>query len=194
MIVAKICSRRAPCLNSLGQSSFTACVCYDCGKMDAQSSSLNLPQSVAKALAGCILIAGTLDLSDALIFYGLRGVPAQRLLQVIASGLIGAPALRLGLPGAALGLVIHYCITSVWSAIFIFAALRFRVLRRFPVVSGLLYGLLIYAVMNYVVLPHTKVVGHAPFHVATFVNGVAALVFCMGLPIAIITRRFFPAD
>jgi hypothetical protein len=164
------------------------------GKMDVQPSPSSPSQPVLKAMAACILIAGTLDMSDALIFYGIRGVPAQRLLQVIASGLIGASALKHGLSAAALGLAIHYCITTAWSAIFIVASLRLQALRRFAVVSGLLYGLLIYAVMNYVVLPHTKVVGHAPFRVATFVNGVAALVFCMGLPIAIITRRFLPPD
>jgi hypothetical protein len=42
------------------------------------------------------LIGGILDISDALIFYGLHGVPPERLLQGIARGLLGTRARRLG--------------------------------------------------------------------------------------------------
>jgi hypothetical protein len=150
--------------------------------------------SVVKAVAACVVIAGTLDISDALIFYGLRGTPPGLLLRVIASGLLGPSALRLGVPGALLGLSIHYFITCAWATLFILASLRFALLRKNPLVIGPLYGLLIYAVMNYIVLPHTREVGHPTFHLAVFCNGVAALVLCMGLPIALISRRMLRAD
>src|ERR1035441_8245875 len=149
---------------------------------------------VMKAVAACVPIAGTLDILDALIFYGLRGTPPVLLLQVIASGLLGPSALQRGLPAALLGLAIHYCITSAWATLFLVASIRFRALRRHPVISGSIYGLLIYAVMNYIVLPHSREVAPPSFWVSISGNAVAARVFCMGLPIALIGRRMLPAD
>ena len=145
----------------------------------------------AKALALCLLIAGTLDIADALIFYGLRGVPAAGLLRFIAGCLLGVSALHGGLGMAALGLAIHYTITLFWSALFLTAATRVTFLTRNAIASGLLYGALIYAVMNFVVLPLTRLPPrshHLP--PAVLVNGVLALLLFMGLPIALIARRF----
>ena len=123
----------------------------------------------AKALAFCLLIAGTLDISDALIFYGLHG----------------------GLAMAALGLAIHYTITLFWSALFLVAAARISFLTRYAIASGLLYGVLIYVLMNFVVLPLTRLPPRS-HHLApaVLVNGVLALMLFMGLPIALIARRF----
>lgn len=144
-----------------------------------------------KALGLCLLIAGTLDISDALIFYGLRGVSPERLLQNIASGLVGRTAFQGGLTTALLGLAIHYFITLCWAALFLLAASRAPVLSRRAILSGILYGLIIYAVMNFVVLPHTRLPprSHLPAPVI-LANGVLALVLFMGLPIALIARRW----
>jgi uncharacterized membrane protein YagU involved in acid resistance len=162
--------------------------------MDAPTPSTPRIPSLARAIASCVLIAGTLDIADALLFYGLRGTPPQRLLQVIASGLLGPSALHLGLSGAFLGLAIHYSITCAWATLFILVSLRYPALRRRPGLTGPLYGLLIYLVMNFVVLPHTRVVGHPVFKLSVTLNAIAALVLCMGLPIAIISRRILSTD
>lgn len=148
-------------------------------------------RSFAKALALCLLIAGTLDISDALLFYGLHGTPPKVLLQAIASGLLGASAFRGGLATAALGLAIHYTIALAWAALFLLAATRIPFLTRRAVPSGLGYGLIIYAVMNLLVLPLTRIARH-PHHpsAAILANGILALLLCMGLPIALIARRF----
>jgi hypothetical protein len=61
-------------------------------------------------------------------------------------------------------------------------------------VTGTLYGLLIYAVMNYAVLPLSRQVGHPAFSVPVFVNAVFALILCMGLPIAMISRLALPDE
>jgi uncharacterized membrane protein YagU involved in acid resistance len=148
-------------------------------------------RSFAKALLLCLLIAGTLDISDALIFYGLRGVPALGLLRFIAGCLVGVSALHGGLAMAALGLAIHYTITLFWSALFLLAATRVSFLTRRAILSGLIYGGLIYVLMNFVVLPLTRLPPrshHLP--AAVLINGVLALLIFMGLPIALIARRF----
>ncbi len=58
-----------------------------------------------------------------------------------------------GLPTAALGLALHFCIALSAAAIFYLASRKIPALTRHPVVAGLFYGFLIYAVMNLVVLP-----------------------------------------
>jgi hypothetical protein len=150
-------------------------------------------RSIPLAIALCVLIAGTLDITDALVFYGLRGVPAVRLLQNIASGLIGpAAAFSGGHRTALLGLAIHYTITLAWATLFILAARRIALLHHRPIASGLIYGLVVYVVMNYVVLPLTRIPGHRHAAGIPLLNAIAALVICIGLPISLINRRFAP--
>lgn len=148
-------------------------------------------RAFAKALGLCLLIAGTLDISDALIFYGLRGVPPAGLLRFIAGCLVGVSALHGGLGMAALGLAIHYTITLFWSALFLLAATRIGFLTWHAIASGLVYGALIYVLMNFVVLPLTRLPPRS-HHLApaVLINGILALLLFMGLPIALIARRF----
>lgn len=145
----------------------------------------------AKALGLCLLIAGTLDISDALIFYGLRGVPPEGLLQFIAACLIGLRAMHGGIATALLGLAIHYTITLCWAALFLLAATRIAFLTRYAIPSGLLYGGIIYIVMNFVVLPLTRLPPRSHHHpLPVLLNGVLALLLFQGLPIALISRHF----
>ena len=145
----------------------------------------------AKALALCLLIAGTLDISDALIFYGLRGVPPAGLLRFIAGCLAGVSALHGGLAMAALGLAIHYTITLFWATLFLLGATRIGFLTRRAIACGLAYGGFIYLVMNFLVLPLTRLPPRS-HHLApaVLINGVLALMLFMGLPIALIARHF----
>ncbi len=147
-----------------------------------------------KAIALSCLIAGTLDISDALIFYGLRGVPPIRLLQNIASGLLGRVAFTRGVPSAILGLLLHYFIATTVATIYILASRRLQ-LSRHPFLFGALYGIAVYVVMNTIVLPLSRI---GPRHMPPLIpliNGVAALIVCIGIPVALIARRYIsPAN
>ncbi|HZL29168.1 MAG TPA: hypothetical protein VFC39_21765 [Acidobacteriaceae bacterium] len=147
-------------------------------------------KSLAKPILIAGLVAGVLDISDALLFYGLHShVPPVRLLQGIAAGLIGKSSFSDGLSTAALGLAMHFSIATFWAAVFIIAARSLPVLRRHAAASGVVYGLIVYAVMNYLVLPHTHARPLPTAASITVLNGVCAIVFCVGLPIALINRR-----
>ena len=63
------------------------------------------------------LIAGTLDIADALIFHGVRGVAPWRILQAIASGLLGREAFTGGAWTATLGLGLHFFIATTVAAV-----------------------------------------------------------------------------
>ena len=100
------------------------------------------------------LALGTLDLLFVFAFWGaLRGVPPERILQSIAAGVQGAAAFDGGLRSAALGALCHYFIAIMFVLAYTLVAGRVRVLIQYPVRYGLPYGLLLYGVMTYVVVP-----------------------------------------
>lgn len=136
------------------------------------------------------LIAGTLDIADAIIFNAFRHITPERIFRYIASGLTGAWAFRAGAAAVALGVAIHYTIALFWTVAYWEASGRLPMLVRRPVVSGLVYGAVVYLIMNFAVLPLTRVpqarAAPAP---AALINGVLAILFCIGLTVAWFTAR-----
>jgi hypothetical protein len=144
-----------------------------------------------KVIAGATLLVGTLDISDAFIFYGLRGVSPIRILQGIAGGIYGRPALGMGSRSALIGLICHFFIAFCATSVFLLAARKLPLAHR-PWLYGTLFGVALYCVMNYIVLPLSKI-GLRPMPpLIPFINGVAALIFCIGIPLAFIARRYMP--
>jgi hypothetical protein len=139
------------------------------------------------------LFAGTLDITDNLIFNLLRGVTPKMVFQYIASALIGRSSLQLGGASIALGVVLHYTIALSWTFVFYAASRKLPVLSRRPVFCGLLYGGMVYLFMNFMVLPLTRL-PYAPraMTIASRINGVLALLLFIGLTISLMVRRFAP--
>ena len=138
------------------------------------------------------LIAGTLDITENIIFNAFRGISPWRIFQFIASGLIDGRSFQLEWTSVGLRVVIHYAIALTWTAIFYIASTRFNfvLLWRRPVPSGLLYGVLVYAIMNFVVLPLSAVPSRpSAAIIAARVNAMLALMFCIGLPVALLVKR-----
>jgi hypothetical protein len=140
------------------------------------------------------LFAGTLDIGENLIFNLTRGVLPGTVFQYIACGLIGPVAFQGGFASIFLGVVLHYLIALFWTALFYLASLKLTIARRHVVLSGLIYGLVIYLVMNLVVLPRSQVPHSHPISAASMVNGVLALMLCIGLPVSIITSRYLTRE
>lgn len=139
------------------------------------------------------LFAGTLDIADALIFNVLRGITPVMLLQYIASGLIGAASFHGGLASTGLGLLLHYLIALGWTTLFYIATRKIAILTRRPILSGLIYGDVIYLVMNFVILPVSNVPHpKSTTTIAALINGVLALMLCIGLPVSVLTSRYLP--
>ena len=136
------------------------------------------------------LVAGTLDITENIVFIAFRGITAWRLFQYITSGLLGRHSFQMGWTSVLLGVVIHFAIALTWTAIFYVAASKLAVLTRRPILSGLIYGLVVYVVMNFVVLPLSALPPRpTPSTLISKINAVLALVFCIGLPIALLVRK-----
>jgi hypothetical protein len=152
-----------------------------------------LATSQPRALATIVragLVSGVLDLTDALVFYRLRGVRPVLILQSIASGLLGRAAFNGGAASAILGTLLHFTIAFTASAVYYAASKKVPFLRQRPVIAGLLYGGAIYLFMNRIVVPLSAVAKpRPPGTFATLTNGVLAVVLLVGLPIALIVSR-----
>jgi hypothetical protein len=148
------------------------------------------PARVFSVILRIGLIAGTLDITDNLIFNQLRGITPKMVFQYIASGLIGMKSFEAGAVSVALGVALHYSIALIWTGVFYAASRKLGILGRRPVLCGLLYGGFVYLFMNFVVLPRSGV-PHVTkaMTLASRVNGVLAVVFCIGLTISLLVRR-----
>ena len=153
---------------------------------------MNAASTRAARLVVLAGVAGaTCDIVYAILYYGWRGVPALKILQSIASGLLGKPAFDGGFPVAMLGLVLHYAILVVAAAVFLEASRRLPWLRANAVAAGVLFGLGIYAVMNFVVLPLSAYPFPPRFPLLATVTGVLSHV-AVGVSISLLTRKAMP--
>ena len=148
------------------------------------------PLSTAGALVTGTLMVGVLDILDAFIFFGLRGARPVGILQSIASGVLGRAAYQGGLRTAALGLLLHFVIAFGVVATYLLATRLIPALNRRPWLYGLLYGVVVYAVMNLVVVPlSAAALGNGPTPLVVRVNGVLIHMFGVGLPAALVAAR-----
>jgi len=129
-------------------------------------------------------IAGTIDLGAATL---INSTNFTVILKAVASGVLGSASFHQGAAAAWLGLALQWFMSLVIAAIFVVATRNMHWLRRRWIASGLAYGVVIFFVMNYVVVPLSRV-GHpphfTPWHFAE--NMLAMLLF--GLIIAFFAR------
>ena len=138
------------------------------------------------ALAG--LIAGILDIISAFVIAEIRGTGSIRMLQGIASGLLGQRSFEGGMATAGLGLAIHFLIAFTAATVFYAASRKFSSLTQHAVVSGLLYGIAVYIFMYWIVVP--LVFPNARHSISRDVTAVIIHIVLIGLPIALVVRRF----
>jgi hypothetical protein len=141
-------------------------------------------REAAIVLAGGIA-AGTFDIVYAWLFWFLKaGVPMQRILQSVAKGLLGSASYEGGASTALLGLVLHYFIATSMAFTYYLVARRWPALARRPWAFGPAYGLLLYGIMNYVVLPLSAAGPPAADRLWTALSIVVHMAL-IGLPIAL---------
>ena len=133
--------------------------------------------------------AAALDILYAILFYRIRnGVPPIRILQSVASGLLGREAYAGGAATAALGLACHFLIALTWAGAYLLTADVVPALARRPYRFGMAYGLLVYAVMNFVVVPLSRSPHARSLAPDVVVGGILAHLFLIGVPIALAPR------
>jgi hypothetical protein len=152
--------------------------------------------NVKKALLTILLaglVAGTLDALAAIIVYGpvFGKASAAGIFKGIASGAFGKTAFEDGTIMASYGIAFHYFIALS------FAAFYFVVFRQTPffknnkVIGGIVYGIIVWLVMNLLVIPLSKIEPRA-LHIGPVITGMVILILMVGLPIALIIQSRMP--
>jgi peptide methionine sulfoxide reductase MsrA len=94
-----------------------------------------------------------------------------------------------GALSGALGLALHFLIATIWA--FIYCILKISIpLPKYSIINGLLYGIFVYCMMNFVVLPLSAF----PHEVHYTLRGLLIIMFCIGLPVSSAARGLHRAQ
>ena len=135
------------------------------------------------------LVAGSFDITYACTFWYLkRGVLPSRVFQSVAAGLLGDASFTGGWRSAALGLALHYFIATSMAVTYYLFARRWSDLWEKPFVYGPIYGVLLYGIMNYIVVP-LSAANPGSRDLLWVLLSIAVHAFLIGTPCAIFARR-----
>jgi hypothetical protein len=129
------------------------------------------------------LVAGTIDIGAACTINQVGPVP---ILRFIASGLLGTP-----LPHEpwvyCLGMVLQWLMSIIIAAIFVLASAKIPALLRNWIATGIAYGIVVYFVMTFVVVPLSRAKsGHVTM--TSFAENLAAMIV-FGLIVSYTAQR-----
>ena len=134
-------------------------------------------------------IAGTIDIGAAAL---INFVSPLLILHFIAGGLLGKAALAGGAPVELLGLVLQWAMSLCIAAVYVVACDWLPILRRRWLGGGVAYGVVIFLVMNYVVVPLSAWARWPHFTPEKFVENLLAMLL-FGLIVAFFAQRSAPA-
>lgn len=159
-------------------------------EMISDSPEVLRESSAFRSITSGGLLAGILDLTAAFINGALQGISPDRVLQAIASGLLGAESAKGGWTTAALGVVLHFVIAFGWTINFYAASRKIKFLTNQPMASGIIYGIAVYLMMYFIIVPLSAFPFPMLLNLRSVVINVLIHIFCVGLPIALCVRRF----
>jgi uncharacterized membrane protein YagU involved in acid resistance len=140
------------------------------------------------SVAVATLLLATVDLLFACSYWHtLFGVPASRVMQNVAAGLLGKRAFLGGGNTVAMGVLLNYGIMAVMVSVYYVVARRVAALVQRPWLCGALYGATLYIVMNLIVVP-LSAVPKPPVVVSWIVSSIV-LHLIIGIAIAFSARR-----
>lgn len=138
------------------------------------------------------LLCGVFDIVQAFLAWGLEsGVTPVMILHHIASGLLGPRAFQGGAETAVLGAVLHFVIAFGAATAFYIVSRWMAFMTEHAVISGLIYGELVFLFMRYVVVPLSRT-QTGRFTTATLITGPIGHPLLVGLPIALAVCRYAP--
>lgn len=145
--------------------------------------SVSRPSALSSILWGG-LFAGTVDIGAAAL---INQLDPMIILRAIASGLLGRAAFHGGIPVSLLGLVLQWGMSLLIAAIFVASAHRMSWLRERWMAAGLAYGVVVFLVMEFVVVPLSAAANPRFTAVSLLENVLAMLLF--GVIVAFFARK-----
>ena len=142
------------------------------------------------------LIAGSLDAVAAIdnFMINTNGGNPLKVFRFIASGILGKEVMEKDLAGMAfVGLQLHFIIAISFAAFFFFIYPKIKFLSNYIVLTGLLYGIFVWLVMNKIVVPLSNT-AKLPFNLTQMFVGICILMFAVGLPIALLAKKYYASE
>lgn len=148
----------------------------------------------AKSLLTAILISGLIvgsfDLTAASIQTLIYQGNIIRMFKYIATGVYGKEAMEGGGAYAVQGVLFHYCIAMIWTVIFFLIYPKIPLLSKNRILTGIGYGLVVWALMNRVVvqLSNTQ---KGPFNLGRAMIAAGILIVAIGIPLSFMAYKYY---
>lgn len=157
--------------------------------MNSKNPEIN--STLLRAVLKSGLLVGSLDILAAFASSWLQHkVPPERVLQYIASAVYGPQAYTGGAQYSSMGLLFHYLIALAFSLFFYLLYASFNWMRKNKILTGLIYGFFMWAVMSQLVLPLTRV-QQGQLSIKGAVIAVLILAAAIGIPLAFMAEKFY---
>ena len=138
------------------------------------------------------LLVGTLDIMAAFVYYFIRSGKYEvfNVLKYVASGFFGKEAVTGNSNMIVAGFLFHYFNALCFTLLFFWLFARVKAFAFSKILTGIAYGIFIWAIMNLVVVPMSRI-GTRPFNaVNALINGLI-LIVCIGIPLSVIANNFY---
>jgi hypothetical protein len=146
--------------------------------------------SIALIILKAGLLAGSLDICFAFLYsYINRGSSPATVLQYISKVALGKTTITSPAMSALAGLLVHFTIAFVWTILFFSLYSRLKLMKLQWAVTGIVYGLFVWAMMNMVILPLWNQSSFV-FKPESAVNAVI-LILAIGIPLSFIAHGYY---
>lgn len=151
------------------------------------------PSSLLTTILWVGFLIGFLDISSAFIqtkiMFPERN-PFELVLRYIARAVFEKE--RANSEGSMLffGALFHFIIAYSFTIVFFLIYPHIRFLSKSRLLTGVLYGIIIWAVMNLIVVPQTRI-GHRPLVLKNAVIAAGILILAIGIPLSYFAHRFY---
>jgi hypothetical protein len=138
------------------------------------------------------LLVGTLDLLAAFIdlYVSTGRNPFVVVPRYIASGMFGMDAFTSSAWMIAVGIVFHYLFAGIFTVLFFVLFLRVKWFSRYWLLTGVVYSVFVWVVMNRMVVPASRVPALPVFSWVKALKAMAILTLLIGLPLSWIARKY----
>ena len=145
------------------------------------------------------LVAGALDITAACVqVYIKSGTTPSQVLKYVASGGLGKDALTGGPMMAVWGLVFHFIIAISFTFLFFFLARMIPSLVKYPLLTGIIYGVFVWSAMRFIILPYISTLHPKPIigseAIKNAVIAAAIIVVCVGIPVVLFAKKYVRAN
>jgi len=149
----------------------------------------NLLSTAIKTIILAGLLSGALDIIAALTdYYITTGKKPWAVLKFIASGVFGKKAFSGGGNMIFMGFLFHFIIAFTFTVFFFWLYPKISFLSKNRIITGILYGIFVWTIMNLVILPLSNT---PPLTYTTFkvIKAMLILIVMIGLPLSFIAHK-----